>query len=149
MRGDLPQRDVLFFLKRRENLFHNAGGIFVCERAVVRAQLEGERDALLAGGNAGAAVDIEEIDLAEQLAGGVRDAPLELAHGERFIANQSQIARDGGEAGQAVEDALFGKGRFNGCKVEVRDIDLAANAVGFGDQRMDLANSACKLAVNE
>ena len=62
MRGDLPQRDVLFFLKRRENLFHNAGGIFVRERAVVRAQLEGERNALLAGGNAGAAVDIEEID---------------------------------------------------------------------------------------
>ena len=54
-----------------------------------------------------------------------------------------------GNAGQAVEDALFGKGRFNGCKVEVRDIDLAANAVGFGDQRVDLANSACKLAVNE
>ena len=60
--GNLPERDVLFFLERGENLFHNAGGIFVRERAVVRAQLEGERDALLAGGNTGAAVDIEEVD---------------------------------------------------------------------------------------
>ena len=61
--GDLPQGNVLFFLERRENLFHNAGGVLIRKRAVVRAQLEGERDALLAGGNAGAAVDVEEICL--------------------------------------------------------------------------------------
>lgn len=147
--GNLPERDVLFFLERLENAVDNAGGILVGERPVVGAQLEREGDALLAGGDAGSAVDIKEVDLAQELAGGSRDAALELAHGERFVADQRQIARDCREARQAVEDALFGKRGFDRREVEVRDIDLAADAVGFRDQRMNLTDGTGELAVNE
>ena len=76
--GNLPERDVLFFLERLENAVDNAGGILVGERPVVGAQLEREGDALLAGSDAGSAVDIKEVDLAQELAGGSRDAALEL-----------------------------------------------------------------------
>ena len=41
-----------------QNGIRDAGGVLVGERAVVRAQLKAERNALLARCNAGAAVDI-------------------------------------------------------------------------------------------
>lgn len=48
-----------------------------------------------------------------------------------------------------MEDALFGKRGFDRREVEVRDIDLAADAVGFRDQRMNLTDGTGELAVNE
>ena len=72
--GNLPERDVLFFLERLENAVDNAGGILVGERPVVGAQLEREGNALFARCDAGAAIDVKQVDLAQQLAARLLDA---------------------------------------------------------------------------
>ena len=89
-----------------KHLVHDADGILVRERPVVGAKLQTECDALLARLDADAAVDIEEVDLPQELACGGGDAALQLADGEAFVADERQIARDGGGLGQRMEHAL-------------------------------------------
>ena len=85
-----------------QNGVRDTGGVLVGERAVVRAQLKAERNALLARCNAGAAVDIKQLDGAQQLAARLLDAGFEHTDGHRLVAHQRQIAADGRELGQAV-----------------------------------------------
>lgn len=132
-----------------QNGVRDTGGVLVGERAVVRAQLKAERNALLARCNAGAAVDIKQLDGAQQLAARLLDAGFEHTDGHRLVAHQRQIAADGRELGQAVEHTFRCKRSLQAGEVQLRDVDLAVDAVALRDQRVDLTDHAELFAVDD
>ena len=73
------------------------------QRAVIGPQGQAEGDALFARGDSGAAVDVEEADIPQQLAAGSGDAVLQLADGAALVADQGQVPGDGRVFGQPRE----------------------------------------------
>ena len=74
--------------------------IFVGQRAVGSAKLQGEGDGFFPFRHAGTAVNIKQRDPAEKLTGGFADAILQPGHRACLTADQRQIAADRREPGQ-------------------------------------------------
>lgn len=83
------------------------------------------------------------------LAARLLDAGFEHTDGHRLVAHQRQIAADGRELGQAVEHTFRCKRSLQAGEVQLRDVDLAVDAVALRDQRVDLTDHAELFAVDD
>ena len=84
-------------LKRLQNSLHGLLGVLVGESLIVGSERQREGDGLHAVGNVRAGVDIKQCTALKILAAGLFDAVDELCNGDRFIANDGDVARDGGK----------------------------------------------------
>ena len=67
---DSAQHDVQLFAQRVQHAVDGVDGVLVGQRPVVGAQLEREGNALFARCDAGAAIDVKQLNLPQQLSGG-------------------------------------------------------------------------------
>ena len=81
-------------------------GVGIGQGPVIGAEDQGEGNGLLALGNALAAVDVEQVDPAQELAAGGGDALGQLGDGGGLVTQQAQVAGDGGVLGQSGEGGL-------------------------------------------
>ena len=92
----LSQGSAQLVFQSGQDLLGDALGVGVGQGPVVGAQHQGEGNRLLALGNALAAVDVEQVDPAQELAAGGGDALGQLGDGSGLVAQQAQVAGDGG-----------------------------------------------------
>ena len=85
-----------------QHLADHTFGIGVRQGAVISAKHQGEGEALLTFGHTGAAVDVEQLHILQQLSSGLCDDFLGLSHSNGLVTQQSQVAGDRGILGQGV-----------------------------------------------
>ena len=107
----LTKHRAALAFKRGKNGLNVLICLFTGETAVICAQHKVERNALLPIGNAGAAVNVKERYFLEKALCTAANALFERADGHRLIADDGNVARDGGELRQRLIDrditALF------------------------------------------
>lgn len=73
--------------------------LFAGQAAVIRAQNEVERHALLADGHAGAAVNVKQRHILQKALRAAADALFERADRDGLVAHDGDVACDGGNFG--------------------------------------------------
>ena len=144
----LSQSSVQLFLQRGQNLGHDGFGVRIGEGTVVRPQLQREGHALLALGNAGAAVDVEQLHIPQQLSGSGGDDGFRLCDGDILRADKAQVTGHGGILGQG---GIGGVGQLHLKQlgeVDLGAVDVGVDAVVRGRQRMHLTHHAHVHAVD-
>ena len=71
-------------------------GVAVGQCPVVGTEFQGERHALFPGGNTHAPVNVKELDIPQQLSGGLGDDLFRLGYGDGLVADNGQITADRG-----------------------------------------------------
>ena len=109
---------------------------------IVGAHRQREGDGLLALDYMVAGVHVEERAVLEVLAAGGEDAVAQIADGDRRIAHNGDVARDGREARQRLVDGRRALDGVERVKTQLRAVKLGIYTVVCGDGGMDLAEHA-------
>lgn len=97
----------------------------------------------------GAAVDIEQIDLAQQLAAGGLNAVLQGADRDTVIADQCQVTGGRGIFGQRRIDRIRRQKLAQCSEIQLSGINFTGQAVIICNQRVDLSKAADSDAVDQ
>ena len=136
----LTKNGIQLFTQGGQHLLHNAFGVGISQRPVVGTKFHRECHTLLALGNTGAAVDVKEFHTAQQLAGGSGDDAFNLRNGNSLVADEGQVTGGRLILGQGLIGGIRQNQSKELGKVDLGAVNFAVQALGFGNQRMDVSH---------